>query len=86
MAKALNPTNPEAFDQASPLGKIPAIKIANYYLADSAVICSYLDKKFPNRRAFTQIALKRMEKRAGLKIMPITFLLRLLIKKSFWRL
>lgn len=47
LAKAINQTNPEVFAQASPLGKIPAIQIADYYLADSAVICSYLDKKFP---------------------------------------
>lgn len=46
--KALNQTNPEAFKQASPLGKIPAIQIGHYCVADSAVICSYLDKKFPN--------------------------------------
>ena len=46
LAKVLNQTNPEAFEQASPLGKIPAIQVADYYLADSAVICSYVDKNF----------------------------------------
>jgi glutathione S-transferase len=35
------------FDQASPLGKIPALEVGGVRLADSAVIASYLDCQFP---------------------------------------
>ena len=34
------------FNQVSPLGKIPALQIDNYSISDSAVIASYLDRKF----------------------------------------
>ncbi|ACJ19943.1 glutathione S-transferase family protein [Coxiella burnetii] len=37
---------PVEFNQASPLGKIPALQIGDYSLADSAVIAAYLDRKF----------------------------------------
>ncbi len=37
---------PEDFDSASPLGKIPAIQIGNFTIADSAVITAYLDRRF----------------------------------------
>jgi glutathione S-transferase len=38
---------PATFDKVSPLGKIPALQIGDYAIADSAVISAYLDKKFP---------------------------------------
>lgn len=41
----LNP--PEGFRQISPLGKIPALKLGDFTISDSSVICQYLDKKFP---------------------------------------
>ena len=37
---------PQAFTDASPLGKIPAIEIDGLQIADSAVIISYLEKNF----------------------------------------
>lgn len=41
---------PDDFDKASPLGKIPALQIGDYCIADSAVISAYLDKKFPQEQ------------------------------------
>lgn len=38
---------PCAFQKVSPLGKIPAIQIGSHCVADSAVICQFLDKKYP---------------------------------------
>jgi glutathione S-transferase len=48
MLKATGQAVPHDFDLASPLGKIPAIKVGDFCLADSAVIAKYLDAKFPN--------------------------------------
>ena len=42
---------PVDFAQASPLGKIPALQIGTFGIADSAVITAYLDKKFPTSGA-----------------------------------
>lgn len=39
---------PSDFLLTSPLGKIPALQVGAVYLADSAVIAQYLDKKFTN--------------------------------------
>lgn len=38
---------PDAFQKASPLGKIPALEVGSFSISDSSVICAYLDKKFP---------------------------------------
>lgn len=38
---------PEGFHKISPLGKIPAYKDDRVELADSSVICEYLDDKYP---------------------------------------
>ena len=35
------------FNKVSPLGKIPALQVDNFSIADSAVIAGYLDRKFP---------------------------------------
>lgn len=37
---------PVDFNEASPLGKIPALQVGNFFTADSAVIAHYLDRKF----------------------------------------
>ena len=44
---ARNP--PEGFKKISPLGKIPALKIGDFIISDSSVICQYLDKKFSEK-------------------------------------
>ncbi len=46
--KATGQPIPEDFSKASPLGKIPAIKIDEVSLSDSAVINQYIDLKFNN--------------------------------------
>lgn len=40
------------FEEASPLGKIPAIKVQEGTLADSSVIIAYLEKKFPGKPVY----------------------------------
>jgi glutathione S-transferase len=37
---------PDDFIRASPLGKIPALQVDDFCIADSAVIMAYLDRKF----------------------------------------
>lgn len=41
-------TIPDEFAQASPFGKIPAMKVDGFCIADSAVITAFLDREFPN--------------------------------------
>lgn len=45
--------NPE-FRKMSPLGKIPAMTDEGKSLADSSVICAYLEKKYPERPIYPQ--------------------------------
>jgi len=42
-------TPPDWYLQLNPLGRIPAFKDANVTLADSSVICQYLDEAYPDR-------------------------------------
>lgn len=43
----MNP--PDGFRKISPIGKIPALKLGEFTIADSSVICQYLDKKFTEK-------------------------------------
>ena len=43
---------PKSYYKISPLGKIPAIKDGEFYLADSSVICSYLEKQYPEKNLY----------------------------------
>lgn len=50
-ASLLNATGqeiPEAFNEVSPLGKIPALKVDDFCIADSSVIVQFLERRFPN--------------------------------------
>jgi glutathione S-transferase len=38
----------EDYKKISPLGKIPALRIDGINIADSSVICAYLEKRYPN--------------------------------------
>nr|MBP8203491.1 glutathione S-transferase family protein [Pseudomonas sp.] len=38
---------PEWYRELSPLGRIPALKDGDFTLADSSVICHYLEEKHP---------------------------------------
>ena len=40
---------PEGYRDISPLGKVPALKVGDFSIPDSSVICQYLDKKYPER-------------------------------------
>lgn len=46
LLKMTNQVVPSNFDKASPLGKIPALQVDNFYIADSSVITAYLDRLF----------------------------------------
>ncbi len=47
--ESVNPRDPPPdYRKISPLGKIPALKVDNKTLADSSVICIYLERKHPN--------------------------------------
>lgn len=41
---------PDYYHELSPLGRIPALKDGDLVLADSGVICTYLDAKYPDTR------------------------------------
>ena len=44
----VDPNNkPEGYEKISPLQRIPALELDGRYLADSAVICAYLEKTHP---------------------------------------
>ncbi|MFV1872926.1 MAG: glutathione S-transferase family protein [Oleiphilus sp.] len=43
---------PDEFKKHSPLGKIPLLKVADRYIPDSSIICSYLDKLNPEPALF----------------------------------
>ena len=43
---------PEGWRKVSPLGRIPAFKDGERTLADSSVICAYLEKRFPTPALF----------------------------------
>ncbi len=46
LLQALGQEVPGDFDKASPLGKIPTLRVGDFCIADSAVIVAYLDRKF----------------------------------------
>ena len=46
LLKAIGQPVPKEFERASPLGKIPALQVSDFLIADSAVIAGYLDRKF----------------------------------------
>jgi len=49
----VNPFSPpEGWRKVSPLGRIPAFKDGDRTLADSSVICAYLEKRFPSPALF----------------------------------
>lgn len=50
--EATGQTIPTEFEQASPLGKIPALQVGDFCIADSAAIAGYLDKKFPTVKLY----------------------------------
>ncbi|MDO9624733.1 MAG: glutathione S-transferase family protein [Pseudomonas sp.] len=53
---------PAWFKDISPLGRIPALKDGETCIADSSVICHYLDEKYPNP---TQLMGQTAEQRAS---------------------
>lgn len=50
---------PEGYEKISPLKRIPALEVDGRYLADSAVICSYLEQTQPQPSLYPQDAYER---------------------------
>lgn len=44
----------ELFNQHSPLGKVPLLQDGDFFVADSSVICAYLEKTHPTPALFPQ--------------------------------
>lgn len=53
----VDPNNkPEGYEKISPLQRIPALEVDGRFLADSAVICAYLEKTHPETPMYPQNA------------------------------
>jgi glutathione S-transferase len=73
----ISPFNqPDWFLELNPLGRIPALKDGELSLADSSVICQYLDEKHPNlppllgNTAEQRAAVRWLEKYADYELAP----------------
>jgi len=71
-------TPPDWYLQLNPLGRIPAFKDADVSLADSSVICQYLDEAYPDRlplygdNAPQRGQVRWLEKYADYELAPLT--------------
>ncbi|NNT92480.1 glutathione S-transferase family protein [Stutzerimonas nitrititolerans] len=71
-------TPPDWYLQLNPLGRIPAFKDADVTLADSSVICQYLDEAYPDRlplygdNAPQRGQVRWLEKYADYELAPLT--------------
>ncbi|TMO99698.1 glutathione S-transferase family protein [Pseudoalteromonas sp. S3260] len=67
---------PDWFLELNPLGRIPALKDDELSLADSSVICQYLDEKYPNSASLLgdtieqRAAVRWLEKYADYELAP----------------
>lgn len=70
-------SQPDWFYQISPLGRIPALRDGDVDICDSAVICAYLDDKYPDtqrlggRNAEESAQIRWFEKYADYEIAPL---------------
>lgn len=68
---------PAWYRDMSPLGRIPALKDGDFTLADSSVICQYLDDKYPDHRnllgqtAEQRAQVRWLEKYADYELAPL---------------
>lgn len=68
---------PDWFLELNPLGRIPALKDGELNLADSSVICQYLDEKYANSAALLgdtieqRAAVRWLEKYADYELAPL---------------
>ena len=71
-------TPPDWYLQLNPLGRIPSFKDADVTLADSSVICQYLDEAYPDRlplygdNAPQRGQVRWLEKYADYELAPLT--------------
>lgn len=71
-------TPPDWYLQLNPLGRIPAFKDGDFTLADSSVICQYLDERYPDtptlygQTAEQRATVRWLEKYADYELAPLT--------------
>ncbi|OHC29397.1 MAG: glutathione S-transferase [Pseudomonadales bacterium RIFCSPLOWO2_12_59_9] len=69
---------PEWYRELSPLGRIPALKDGDFAIADSSVICQYLEEKHPELPALygqtpaQRAQIRWLEKYADYELAPLT--------------
>ncbi|MDP3844901.1 MAG: glutathione S-transferase family protein [Pseudomonas sp.] len=69
---------PEWYRELSPLGRIPALKDDDFAIADSSVICQYLEEKHPElpqlygKTAAQRAQIRWLEKYADYELAPLT--------------
>ncbi|MGI2174458.1 glutathione S-transferase family protein [Shewanella ulleungensis] len=69
---------PDWFKDLNPLSRIPALKDDNFTLADSSVICQYLEDKYPNQMPLLghtvehKAKVRWLEKYADYELAPLT--------------
>jgi glutathione S-transferase len=69
---------PEWYRELSPLGRIPALKDADFAIADSSVICQYLEEKHPElpplygQTPAQRAQIRWLEKYADYELAPLT--------------
>lgn len=69
---------PEWYRELSPLGRIPALKDDDFALADSSVICHYMEEKYPDLEALygstpaQRARINWLEKYADYELAPLT--------------
>ena len=61
----------EKFSTISPLGKIPAIEIDNFHIADSAIIIQYLEHKFAETTKLYPTEVENFAKEEGCDMMEL---------------
>lgn len=69
-------TQPDWYRDLSPLGRIPSLRDGDFTLADSSVICQYLDEKYPQTSLLGQNPQQRaqvrwLEKYADYELAPL---------------
>lgn len=67
---------PDWYRELSPLGRIPALKDGDFSLADSSVICQYLEERHPQpallgRNAQERARIRWLEKYADYELAPL---------------
>lgn len=83
LLQATGQSIPDTFNKISPLGKIPALQVGDFAIADSSVIAAYLDKKFPDEKNLYPINAEEYAKALWFEHYSDTVLTEIAYKKIF---